>query len=103
MRTIKGFNNLLTEVKTLPDVGWLYVDVDFSLDSKEDILEKNYYIAENRDESFDMEENQGIKTFLEAPTFSDIIENKFAHHPSATKEELIEAVIYYLEEDDFLD
>lgn len=103
MRTIKGLDGLLSEVKTLPNVGWLYVDKDFNLKSKMDILNKNYYLAESRDESFDMAENDKIRTFLESPIFCDIIDNKFNHHPAATKDDLLDAVIYYLEEDDFLD
>ncbi|EDW6546221.1 hypothetical protein YI89_004617 [Salmonella enterica subsp. enterica] len=103
MRIIKGFDDLLSETKTFPDVGWLYVDKDFNLQSQLDIESKNYYLAEDRDESFDMADNDKIKTFLEAPTFCDIIDNKFNHHPNANRDELLEAVIYYIEEDDFLD
>ncbi|EEH2569730.1 hypothetical protein GYD59_004558 [Salmonella enterica] len=103
MRTIKGFDGLISELKTLPDVGWLYVDKEFNLKSTIDIVNKNYYLAENREESFDMAENDNIRTFLESPTFCDIIDNKLSHHPNANEDELLEAVIYYLEEDDFLD
>lgn len=103
MRIIKGFDSLLSEVKTLPDVGWLYVDKEFNLKSKMDILNKDYYLAGNRDESFDMAENDKIRTFLESPTFCDIIDNRLNHHPNSNRDELLEAVIYYLEEDDFMD
>lgn len=103
MRTIKGFDGLLSELNTLPDVGWLYVDKEFNLNSTMDFINKNYYLAEIRDESFDMAENDNIKTFLESPTFCDIISNKLEHHPDASNEDLLDAVIYYLEEDDFLD
>ncbi|BDR55754.1 DUF7716 domain-containing protein [Xylocopilactobacillus apis] len=105
MKTVKGFDGLLVEAKnkTLPNVGWLYVDKDFDLDSKMDILNKNYYLAETNDESFDMQENDELRTFLESPTFCDIVDNKLEHHPNSTKDELLDAVVYYLEEDDFLD
>jgi len=43
------------------------------------------------------------KDWLEYATFLAIFDNKLDHHLNASKEELLEAVIYYLEEDDFLD
>ncbi|ELX49246.1 hypothetical protein SEET535_16625 [Salmonella enterica subsp. enterica serovar Tennessee str. 4535] len=43
------------------------------------------------------------KGWLEYATFLAIIDNKLEHHPKASNEDLLDAVIYYLEEDDFLD
>ncbi|AKH62252.1 hypothetical protein GPY51_15640 [Photorhabdus laumondii subsp. laumondii] len=101
MKTISGFDQLLSLYKQLPDVGWIYIDKDFDTESTQDILNKNYYLAENDDEEFDMDETHG--TFLECPMFADIIDNKLEHNPNAIKEDLIEAVIHYLVYDDFLD
>ena len=101
MKTINGFDELLANVNALPDAGWLYVDTDFDLESKSDILQKKYYLAETEGEEMDFEENFG--TFVEAPIFRAIIENKLEHHPEAEKSALLNAVIYYLENDDFLD
>ncbi|MBD1229273.1 DUF7716 domain-containing protein [Xenorhabdus griffiniae] len=58
-----------------------------------------YYLPETREEDMD----DKYKGWLEYATFLDIIDNKFKHHPNATRYDLLEAVIYYLEEDDFLD
>lgn len=101
MITINGFDELLQKCNDLPNVGWLYVDTDFDLESKNDILNKKYYLAENDDEEMEFDDKYG--TFLESPILKAIIENKTEHHPNASKEELLKAVTYYLEIDDFLD
>ncbi|WP_387466217.1 hypothetical protein [Photorhabdus sp. RM323S] len=50
-----------------------------------------------------MPEAARLGTWLDYQTFRAIIDNKLEHHPNATRDELLEAVVYYLEEDDFLD
>lgn len=101
MIVINGFNKLLQMKDGLPDVGWLYVSPSFSLSSEEDIVNGRYYIAENEDEEMDFEDNYG--TFLEAPIFKAIIDNKLEHNPASGSGELLYAVRYYLENDDFQD
>lgn len=101
MIVISGFDELLQKYKELPDVGWLYVDSSFDIESMNDIHNGKYFLAENEDEEMDFEENYG--TFLEAPIFTAIIENKLENSPGSTKEDLLEATTYYLENDDFLD
>lgn len=96
-----GIFELFHNYEKLPDVGWLYIDRDFSLESRDDILKKNYYISENMDEYLDMDNS--YSAFLESPTLKDIIINKLEHHPNASSEDLLDAVVYCLEEDDFLD
>ncbi|MCL2896672.1 DUF7716 domain-containing protein [Brenneria tiliae] len=98
MKTIKGFDGLLSVYKDLPKVGGFYVDEDF-LNNKDAIESSNYYLAESEDE--EMEDN--YKTWLEYPTFKAIILNKLDHHPKSSKDDLLNAIIYYLENDDFLD
>lgn len=100
MKIIKGLDGLLSIYKTLPKVGGFYVDDNFVNDANV-INNSNYYLPESEDEDEDMENS--YRTWLEYPTFRDIIDNKFKHHPNATKDELLDAIIYYLEEDDFLD
>lgn len=101
MIVINGFNELLQMKDGLPDVGWLYVAPSFSLSSEEDIVNGSYYIAENEDEEMDFEDNYG--TFLEAPIFKAVIDNKLEHSPASGSVELLEAVRYYIENDDFQD
>ncbi|WP_241608698.1 DUF7716 domain-containing protein [Rosenbergiella epipactidis] len=101
MIVISGFDELLQKYKELPDVGWLYVESSFDIESKDDIHNGRYYLSENDDEEMDFEENYG--TFLEAPIFTAIIENKLENSPNSTKEDLFVATMYYLENDEFLD
>ncbi|MBX9448088.1 DUF7716 domain-containing protein [Dickeya chrysanthemi] len=101
MIVISGFDDLLKKYKDLPNVGWLYVESSFDLESKDDIKSGTYYLAENEDEEMDFEENYG--TFLEAPIFTAIIENKFEHDPNAKNDDLFDAVLFYINNDDFLD
>lgn len=101
MIVINGFNQLLQMKDGLPDVGWLYVSPSFSLSSEEDIVNGIYYVAEKEDEEMDFEDNYG--TFLEAPIFKAIIDNQLEHSPASESVELLEAVRYYLEHDDFQD
>ncbi|MBW1253206.1 DUF7716 domain-containing protein [Pantoea allii] len=101
MIVINGFDELLKKCHELPDVGWLYVGESFDLESKKDINEGRYFIAQDEDEEMDFEENYG--TFLEAPIFKAIIENKLEHHPDSDRDDFFNAVIHYLENDDFMD
>ena len=48
-----------------------------------------------------MEEKRS--TFLETPIFKDIVINKRSYNQQATEDEILGAVIYYLENDDFQD
>lgn len=103
MITMKGLVNLIAYGEKIIEPRWYFVDKKFGRSSKGDISNSNYYIAENDDEEFDLEDDVKYKTFLDSATFKAIIDNKFEHHPNASTDELLEAVIYYLEEDDFLD
>lgn len=101
MIAFSSFEDLLQKYKQLPDVGWLYVKEPFDLESEDDIINGVYYLAEDEDEEIEFEENYG--TFLEAPIFKAIIENKRENSPDSTSEDFLKATIYYLEKDDFLD
>ncbi|MGO4743573.1 DUF7716 domain-containing protein [Serratia quinivorans] len=101
MKVIKGFSGLLKEYDALPETGWIFIDDDVDTNLKSDLQKQNYYLPENDDEEFEMEEERS--TFLEAPTFKDIVINKRNHNQQATEDEMLDAVIYYLENDDFQD
>ncbi|WP_445497329.1 DUF7716 domain-containing protein [Photorhabdus sp. SF281] len=103
MRTIKGFDGLLSIYKERPEAWYFFVGSDF-MNEISCINNANYYLPETRDEEEDMDEMEDkYKGWLEYATFLDIIDNKLKHHPNATRDELLDSVIYYLEEDDFLD
>lgn len=101
MSIISGFDGLLKICDKLPDVGWIYVEPSFDLQSESDIKNGTYFLADNEDEEIDFEDNYG--TFLEAPIFKAIIHNKVKNHPASNETDFLEAVVYYLENDDFLD
>ena len=105
MITVTGFTNLLKISKNISyyEAWGLFVDLDFD-DTKKCIESANYYLSETTDEDEDMyEQEDKYLAWLEYATFLDIISNKLDHHPNASEDDLIEAVIYYLEQDDFLD
>ncbi|OCG41263.1 hypothetical protein A9G29_07655 [Gilliamella sp. Fer2-1] len=103
MITIKGLADLIAHNVTATESKWYFVDKKFNNSLKDDILNSNYYIADDDEEEFDLEDNIKYKTFLDSATFQSIIYNKLEHHPNATTDQLLDAIIYYLKEDDFLD
>ena len=105
MITVTGFTNLLKISKNIPESeGWyIFVDSDFD-DTKKCIESANYYLTETRDEDDDMEEQEDkYLAWLEYATFLAIIDNKLEHHPNASDDDLLEAVMYYYEKDAFID
>ncbi|WP_036771231.1 DUF7716 domain-containing protein [Photorhabdus australis] len=103
MQTVKGFDGLLSIYRELDEAWCFFVDVGF-INESNDIDKATYYLPETEDELEDMDELEDkYKSWLEYQTFRAIIDNKLEHHPNATRDELLEAVVYYLEEDDFLD
>ena len=105
MITVQGFQGLLNLHKTKPDDSAMgfFVDVDFE-NTRKKILSATYYLSETREEDDKMDEQEDkYKSWLEYSTFLAIIDNKLEHHPNATNTELLDAIVYYLEEDDFLD
>ena len=105
MKTAIGFTNLLKISKNIPESeGWyIFVDSDFD-HTKKCIESSNYYLTETEEEDDDMDEQKDkYRAWLEYATFLDIIINKLEHHPNASEDDLLEAVIYYYEKDAFID
>ena len=105
MKTATGFTNLLKISKNIPESdGWyIFVDSDFD-HTKKCIESANYYLTETEEEDDDLDEQKDkYRSWLEYATFLDIIINKLEHHPNASEDDLLEAVIYYYEKDAFID
>ena len=105
MKTATGFTNLLKISKNIPnyEVWYIFVDLDFD-DTKKCIESANYYLSETTEEDDDMDEQEDkYLAWLEYATFLAIIDNKLEHHPNASEDDLIEAVMYYYEKDAFID
>ncbi|GHT97247.1 hypothetical protein AGMMS49545_23800 [Betaproteobacteria bacterium] len=100
MKTFHGFDELLKVYKDL-GVWWIFTKRGFINNSREDILTGTFYVPENDDE--EEESYATLANWLETQTFEGIIINKLEHHPESSRDDLIEAAIYYLEQDDFLD
>lgn len=101
MKTFAGIKDLVANKANLPDVGWLFVDKTFDLTSRSDIQRKNFYLAENDDEEIAAEKM--YRTWLESPTFLDVLNLKTDANPNATLDDVTDAAIYYLEHDTFMD
>ncbi|OCG17717.1 DUF7716 domain-containing protein [Gilliamella sp. WF3-4] len=108
MKIIEGINGLLTIYKDRPEL-WYFLFTNIKIgNKKKDIREGTFYLPETDDDDDEMGElcnkyPDKYRDWLEYQTFLDIIDNKLDHHPNATKEDLLDAIIYYLENDDFLD
>jgi len=103
MRTITGIDGLVSIYNERPEAWYFFTDINMD-NKKESIRIGVFYLPDTRDEEEDMDEmTDKYKGWLEYATFLAIFDNKLDHHPTASKEELLEAIIYYLEEDDYLD
>lgn len=99
MKSYHGIKGLLDSFDEIPESGWISIKEAFS--EQDDTEALTFYIAENIEEKIDLEDN--YDGFLEAPTFKDIVTNKQDHNPNVTLNEIIHAVNYYFEHDDFED
>ncbi|MDR1463444.1 MAG: hypothetical protein LBI68_09975 [Azoarcus sp.] len=100
MKVFHGFNELLKAYQAL-GVSGIHTKLEFVNNSREDISNGVFYVPENEDEDEECENT--LEMWLETQTFKGVIVNKLEHHPDASRDDLLEAVIYYLERDDFLD
>lgn len=99
MKIYRGIKELLNSFDDIPEHGWISIDDAFSI--QDDIEALTFYIAENEEEEFDLEDH--YSEFLEAPTFKDIVTNKRDHNPNVALKDIVGAVNYYFEHDDFED
>ncbi|PIT39504.1 DUF7716 domain-containing protein [Snodgrassella alvi] len=108
MKTIMGIDGLLVLYKERPELfGFLYTSTKKSYE-KQNIRNGTFYLPENDEEEEELSElcdkyPNKYQDWIEYQTFLDIIEYKLDHHPNATKEDILDALVYYLENDAFLD
>ena len=101
MKTVKGLQALIAMSQDLPNVGWIFVEKGFDKTSAEALMDAVFYIQENKDEGFYGRENYA--TWLESPTFQDILEVRKKNMKNPSTQDVARAAIYYLEMDDFLE
>jgi hypothetical protein len=101
MKTFNGLQALILARENLPNVGWIFVPKGFDRTSATALVNATFYVEEN-----DADEIYGLKHYknwLESPTFVDIMEVREKRTKKLTTEEVAQAAIYYLENDDFMD
>ncbi|NHZ36922.1 hypothetical protein [Massilia rubra] len=100
MMRCSGIDELLAHRDAFPESGWIFVEKTFDTVSELHIREEPFFIAENDDEEFDLEETH--RTWLEAPMFLAIVQARLEKNHAAPTGELIAAAIHYLEKDTFM-
>ncbi|MBO0933303.1 DUF7716 domain-containing protein [Fibrella aquatilis] len=114
MKRFNNFSSVLQDWESIPVPGRLYIQGD-----KKDGWQESVFWAvsskEAKDALFvdgpygsvpDFLKEERAKSFLETATFQDIIDNKLENNPQLSiSEEAVfyNAVLYYLEQDDFED
>jgi hypothetical protein len=101
MKQYVGIQTLISARASLPHVGWIFVENDFDRDSADSLFAGNFFVPENEDDEFYGEDN--LTTWLESPTFKDILEVREKTIAAPTLEQYGAAILHYLREDDFLD
>ncbi len=101
MKTVVGLKALIEMRNSLPNVGWIFVDTEVDKTSLSSTLQAKFYIPENDEDEFFGEDN--LMTWLEAPTFSDILTLRDKNMKMPTVEQYGEAALHYLKMDDFLE
>jgi hypothetical protein len=104
MKTYNGFDELLAVLKVLP---YAWIITQEAKNSRDEIDKAKFFVPDDEEEEEEMFEkrdnNQDCCGWMEAATFQDIISNKLARHPDSTRDDFLDAVVYYREMDDFLD
>ena len=103
MQIFKGIQTLIAAVGSLPDCGFLYITGNSDTDTPTGLQSCTFLLPDTEEDELFIEDNSDYNSWLEAPTFSDIIENYTSKHPNASEADLIRAVLHYWEKDDFLD
>jgi hypothetical protein len=117
------YNNLeevLLDKDNYPPAGRIFLEKSFFNESKiKDLQYSQYWIMSSK-ESMELdfvEDERGeripvtlkdfnVKRLLDIQTFKGIIDIKLENHPDITLEQIdvfVEAILYYLEHDDFMD
>ena len=115
MKHYKSLKELLTDWEQLPSLGTIYAK---SLNESE-IENQGYWVYSNeeqeKEETIETKngdlipkslQNHKARSVFETATLKAIIKNKLKHNPKLTissTNEFIDAINYYLDNDDFLD
>ena len=98
-----GIKNLIDSKESLLGYGFLYTLKNDDVETAEGLLKCTFLLPENESDEFFIENNKDYQNWLEFPTFIDIIDNYIENYSDATTNSLINAVLHYWDNDDFLD
>ena len=101
MKTVKGLQALIAGKQDLPKVGWIFVAKGFDKASADALIGAAFQIPEDEDDEFYGEDH--LATWLEVPTFLAVLELREKHLKDPTVEDVANAAVYYIENDDFLE
>jgi hypothetical protein len=101
MKKIAGFAGLIGIRPQLPKTGWIFVHPQSEPESESEIATSTYYVPESDEDEAYGEEH--LSAWLEAPTFLAILDVRDKGGRSPSMNQYIDAVVYYLEEDGFLE
>ena len=81
MQIFKGIQTLIAAVGSLPDCGFLYITGNSDTDTPAGLQSCTFLLPDTEEDELFIEDNSAYNSWLEAPTFSDIIENYTSKHP----------------------
>jgi len=108
MITFSTFEELLNKLSTLDDDAFFYIPNGRQFDPFTKIA---YMKEDDVDETIEINDdllpieihNANMKSLIEVKTFRDIIDVYSKKHENASNKEYFNALLHYLEKDDFLD
>lgn len=98
-----GIKNLIDSKESILGYGFLYTLKNDDVETAEGLLKCTFLLPENESDEFFIENNKDYQNWLEFSTFIDIIDNYVENYSDATTNSLINAVLHYWDNDDFLD
>ena len=98
-----GIKNLIDSKESLLGYGFLYTLKNDDVETAEGLLKCTFLLPETESDEFFIENSKDYQNWLEFPTLIDIIDNYIENYSDATTNSLINAVLHYWDNDDFLD
>jgi hypothetical protein len=115
MTHYENLSELIKDKDNYPNAGGLYIqksklsdieNAEYWIVSSKEGKEQGYIFGERGEMIPESLVECNVKSLLDIQVFKGIIDNKIEHNPNLTLEEtsvFVEAINYYLENDDFLD
>jgi hypothetical protein len=115
MTHYKKLSELIRDKDNYPNAGGLYIqksklndieNAEYWIVSSKEGKEQGYIFGERGEMIPESLMEYNVKSLLDIQTFKGIIENKLEHNSKLSIEQtdvFLEAIVYYLENDDFLD